>query len=182
MFSTIKYAQLFLFFSIANLTCFSQQHVTDSSIFFSASHLLKVTNAQKKVIRYFNENDVIIYRLKKYSTLKLRGTIEHIKKDSLIITGETIHINDFMYLASKAQKRENHLTSLMMIIAGGISTTSGIGLLVVGGTVAKFVGATSSLIGTPLLIRGATNYFRTNYLLPEEGWAIETVRLGGYPD
>lgn len=182
MFSTIKYAQLFLFFLAINLTCFSQQHITDSSLFFSTSYILKVENDQKKMIRYFNESEAVVYRLKHDSKLKLKGAIERIKEDSLVISGETNHIHDFIYLASKAQKRENHLTSLMMIIAGGISTTSGIGLLVVGGTVAKIVGATSTLIGTPLLVSGVTNYFRTNYLLPEEGWTIETVRLGGYPD
>ncbi len=182
MLVTHKYSHLFLLFFISNLICFGQREITDSSVFFSASYILKVSNENKNVIRYFNENEAVIYRLKIDSELKLKGNIDAIKKDSIIIDGTTININDFTYLASKAQKRENHLTSIMLIIAGGISTTSGIGLLIVGGTVAKIVGATSTLIGTPLLIGGITKYFRTNYLPPGEGWNIETIRLGGIPD
>lgn len=182
MFLTHKHLQLFLLFFISNLVCVGQQVTADSNLFLSASHILKVSNEQKNVIRYFNENEEVIYRLKNNHKLKLKGAIDNIKKDSITINGKTISINDFFYLASKSQKRENHFISIMLIVAGGISTTSGIGLLIVGETVAKAVGATSTLIGTPLLIGGITKYFRTNYLPPGEGWIIETVRLGGIPD
>ena len=182
MFLTNKHIQLFLLFFISNLLCFGQLNNSDSSLFLSTSHLRKVSNEQKNVIRYFNENESVIYRLKKEPKLKLKGVIDEIKEDSVTIENKKLGINQFIYLASKSQKRENHFTSLMLVVAGAISTTSGIGLIVVGGTIAKIVGVTSTLVGTPLLIGGVTKYFRTNYLSATDGWVIETVRLGGIPN
>ncbi len=129
MLITYKHTQLFLLFFISSLVGFGQREIADSSVLFSASHLLKVSNEQKNVIRYFNENEAVIYRLKDDPKLKLKGNIDGIKKDSITIDGKTIGINDLTYLASKSQKRENHFISIMLIVAGGISTTSGIGLL-----------------------------------------------------
>ena len=162
----IQYLSFILFILLSFIS--QAQIEDDSTKILSTSFILKVANNQKGVIRYFGEHEEIIYKLNDAPTLKLKGKIVQISKDSIFVNGKQHAISDLIYLASKAQKRESHFISIMLAVAGGISTTSGIMLLVVGETIVKIIGTTSAIIGTPLLIGGITKYFTSNYLIPEK--------------
>lgn len=179
---TFNLPLLFILLFALSFTSKAQDELElDSTIHIhSSSYLLKAFNKDKNKVIFMSTLENVTVILKDTPNTKLKGIIDHIEGDIIIISGETININNIASIISNGAKKELHATNMLLSTAGGITTTAGITLLTVGETVATIVGLGSLVIGIPILYVGITKYFSSNKVDTAKGWKIETIQLGGF--
>lgn len=172
---------LFFFFSSIAIAQAQDELEVDSTIHIhSSSYLLKAFHQEKNRVIFLSTHENVSVVLKETPNTVLKGVVEHIDGDVIIVSGETIPISNIATIYSNGAKKELHVTNLLLSTAGGITTTAGVTLLTVGETVATIVGLGSLAIGIPILYVGLTKYFSTNKVNTAKGWVIEPIQLGGF--
>ena len=156
----IIFTVLLLISQAAQLT--AQQLIDDTKVI----KVLMFENEHKDKKRMINETARIKYKLRSDSKQVIKGTLEDIKKDKMIVDGKDVYYNDCSMIAGRVFNEE--------VLAGGIMSGTGLTTIIFGAALAGniIVGGTIVGSGLAVLVAGIIMVTKSKRFNLDKGWEV----------
>ncbi|MBD78411.1 MAG: hypothetical protein CL840_05795 [Crocinitomicaceae bacterium] len=146
---------------------------------------LIAAHKKDKIQRYFKVGETIRYQTKT-SKKKVKGTLEEIKKDKIVVDGKEVKVKDLILVGKSFGKTMGWRSAGFAKFAVGTGlATVGVLLVVLGGnqysvdnsnvvwgTLGVVVGSGVSFVGIHLMVKGGKGVFQNSNKKQKRGWTF----------